>query len=282
MKDQPIIVYVHGISRHDPGYSESWHKSLRPHLDEEVETCEVLWSDLVNAAEMRMTEAGPAAQEEELRREQEFREQLQEELQARSIKNKQAPRDVAALGDERALALGAGLVADDFVRYMCWQPTRDAILGRFHQAVLPLLEAGRRVHIISHSWGTVVSYEGLRRLDEFDLPGRVNNLFVLGSALSLRTVRANLGDRLQKFSFPVLVDTWINVDASGDIVGGKLLPTMKVTKEYLDQFPTGCPTRRWWWWPIATDPGCAHSSYFRADNRKVNRRILARYINDTL
>ncbi len=279
--DRPVIVYVHGISRHDPGYSEPWRASLIPHLDQDVQACEVLWSDLVNAASMRMMADGPP-QDEELKREQAFRLQLEVELEARSLKSKQAFQVAATSGDEQAMAMGGVFGLDDFVRYMCWRATREAILDRFHQVIHPLLETGHQVHIVSHSWGTVVTYEGLRSLDGMDLPGRVNNFFTLGSALSLRTVRGNLLDRLQRFTLPERVDTWINVDAAGDIVGGKLRPTMPVTREYLDQHPTGCKTRRRWWWPIATDPLCAHSSYLRAENEKVNKTILAHYINKTL
>jgi len=44
-----IIVYVHGISRHHPGYSDTWHASLEHHLSQQAEKHEVLWSDIVNA-----------------------------------------------------------------------------------------------------------------------------------------------------------------------------------------------------------------------------------------
>ena len=46
-------MYVHGICRHEPGYSDPWWPALRPHLSPplraqlEANRREVLWSDLV-------------------------------------------------------------------------------------------------------------------------------------------------------------------------------------------------------------------------------------------
>src|SRR5262245_64516892 len=46
------VVYVHGICRHDPGFSDPWWAALKPHLTDipDDHRREVLWSDLVNPA----------------------------------------------------------------------------------------------------------------------------------------------------------------------------------------------------------------------------------------
>ncbi|MGD9128613.1 MAG: hypothetical protein PVH19_14645, partial [Planctomycetia bacterium] len=155
---------------------------------------------------------------------------------------------------------------------------RDKILTRFHEKLLPLLEKGHDLHVISHSWGTVVAYEGLRRYDDEQLDCQVSSFFVLGSALSIKHVRRNLFKRVNDGRKPTVVDRFINLDASGDSVGGSLEQHFEITKEYVDIFPTGCkvnPSN-----PNTTDDLiCAHSSYFNADNFTVNRDIIARSIN---
>ena len=161
---------------------------------------------------------------------------------------------------------------------MMWQPIRNAILTRFDNVVVPLLTDGRIVHIISHSWGTVVAYEGLRRLDAEQFDARVANLFVLGSALSLEIVQWNLFDRVDDGRMPTLVDRFYNINADGDIVGGPINPPFAATEEFLNQHPTGCktlPLRR----NTARSFTCAHSSYFHPENAAVNRDILALQIN---
>ncbi len=46
------VVYVHGICRHDAGYSEPWWEALRPYTPDvpDANRLEVLWSDVVAPA----------------------------------------------------------------------------------------------------------------------------------------------------------------------------------------------------------------------------------------
>jgi len=272
----PAIVYVHGISKHDPGYSDAWFAALKPHLTTPVEKSEVLWSDLVNAKAMAFGE-DKAAFEANIANEESLRREIEGELESRKLRNRQTEQEDMPEG-EKGLCRGVGFALDDFVRYMAWKATRESILSRFNEIVHPLLKDGRTIHVISHSWGTVVSYEGLRRLNNETFPGRVANLFVLGSALSIGAVQRNLFGRLSNGHLPTLVDQFINIDAGGDIVGGQISPPFKVTEEFLNQYPTGCPTfpfRR----QTARSFTCAHGSYFQPENIAVNKDIIARYIN---
>lgn len=276
------IVYVHGISEHQPGYSDAWHEALQPHLAQQVSKEEVRWSDLVNAA--GMTYGGDAETIAKVSEEQRLREEINRELKARKLRNRQAAAVVAPSNAPNVYG-GSGLPLDDFVRYMVWEETRNQILVRFDDVVLPLLREGRTLHIIAHSWGTVVSYEGLRRLDGSGLPGRVANLIVLGSALSIGAVQSNLFSRVGSGSRPTLVDRFVNVDAGGDVVGGPINPPFDDVTEFLQQVPTGCSMfrfRRLFGQPTARNPLCAHSSYFNHDNVSVQRDIIAKCINPSL
>jgi pimeloyl-ACP methyl ester carboxylesterase len=172
---------------------------------------------------------------------------------------------------------GFNLRIDDFVRYMLDEATRDAILTEFDDIVRPLLSAGRKLHIIGHSWGTVVAYEGLRRMDGDSLSGRVANLFVAGSALSIPPVRSNLFGRVTDGRLPARVDRIINLDAAGDVVGGAIGDHFVTHREFLRLDPVGCPEIPFT--NIAWNPACAHASYFRSANIEVNKQIFARWIN---
>lgn len=274
------LVYVHGISQHRQGYSDSWWAALKPHVGllfgagKLNETrWEVLWSDLVNAR----VSAAPVdqVQKEQLRREIEL---ILEERQRQAIAVETgggpAARQATTL-QARDADRGAGFSLDDFLVYMVDSNMRQQIIDRFTKVVRPLLSSGNRIDIICHSWGTVVAYEGLRELEQdSSLSGRVSNLFTAGSALSLGPVRASLREANRDGRRPNNVDRWINVDAQGDLVGGMLGDLFTVTQEYLSQDPTGC-TRGLFGYNLV----CAHGSYFRETNLTVNRDIFARFLN---
>lgn len=273
------IVYVHGISQHRQGYSDSWWGALKQHVEQIFGSAalkstrwEVLWSDLVNArASLREVDRG---QEDQLRREIEavLEERQRQEVLAETGGGQAARRAVAM--QSRDVERGGGFALDDFLVYMTNSSMRQQIIDRFTEVVRPLLANGNQIDIISHSWGTVVAYEGLRELDQERLSGRVSNLFTVGSALSIGPVRLSLRSANRDGRSPALVDRWINIDAKGDSVGGMLGDRFDVTQEYLDQDPIGC-TRSLFGYGLV----CAHSSYFKPENLLVNRDIFGKYLN---
>ena len=288
------IVYVHGISEHKPGYSAAWHASLEPHLSHPAEKHEVAFGDIVDALSIALGTVGNVDAEYELKfeageddeassellnQEGELRDEINDELASRAIQNRQSSRKAAESCTELIGGEGGFSVTfDNFARYLIWDRIRNGILARFDEVVLPPLRDGRAVNIIAHSWGSVVAYEGLRRLDEETFPGRVANLIVLGSPLSIGPVQRNLFDRVGGGRRPKLVEHFVNVAAGGDVVGGSLAPAFDISDQFLRQPPTGCATfflrRR-----VAKSFVCAHSSYFNQDNVAVNRDIIARCIN---
>jgi hypothetical protein len=166
---------------------------------------------------------------------------------------------------------------DDFAQYLLDPNVRDQVLERFNTVAEPLLQAGALVEVISHSWGTVVAYEALRRMDSAgpDLPdGSVHTLFTVGSALSIPPVKRSLLPEAVDGQRPRVVQTWVNLNARFDIVGGHLRGNpFDVDAEYLDLPPVGCSL-------LIPNPTCAHSSYFHPDNTAVNRDIFGKYILD--
>ncbi len=161
---------------------------------------------------------------------------------------------------------------DDFAKYLASDRIRKAVVNEFLTVVGPLLDSGKTVDVISHSWGTVVAYEGLRLLENRNSTGSVLNLFTVGSALAVSYVRNSL--RPKDGKKPSMVDRWINLDAKGDIVGGSLRAVgLPVNAEYLELDPVGCPLKGRFM--PKHEPACAHSSYFDERNRTVNRDIFA-------
>jgi hypothetical protein len=291
------LVYVHGICRHSPGFSKPWWDAMKtytPQITAE-NVHEVVWSDIVNpamAARAPSTPVPPPVGPAQPRTDDQRR--LAESL--RAVLRDRAEQAAAAAGaalppgtpapagaPKHEMAARANLFsgvteavecADDFVLYMTVTSTREQILGRFDNVVRPLLASGADVEIISHSWGTVIAYEGLRRLEangSSPQRGTIHNLFTVGSALSIWPVRINLAERFSGGEKPQRVSRWVNLDAQFDIVGGHIQGTsFDVDVERLDLAPIGCS------FPVT--PTCAHGSYFDANNFVVNHDIFGLFI----
>ena len=166
---------------------------------------------------------------------------------------------------------------DDFAVYMFSPSMRQAILAEFYKVVEPLLEEQKPFDLVTHSWGTVIAYEGLRALEQhgFDTPP-IGCWFTVGAALSIAPVRWSLLAPNKDGRKPKLVRRWINIDAQGDGVGGSLHPHYAVDDEFLEQVPTGCTEGF-----FGYDLRCAHGSYFRNENIVVNRDRFAKFLVGT-
>lgn len=288
------LVYVHGICQHRAGYSDGWWDALRPFTNafgagtRGDNRREVLWSDLVNeraleARANRDIDFQAARQADEQER---LKEAISEALNDRRDRQMidvlpesaegDAPRaldDTRALGDTRAMGILSCL--DDFTVYMVNDAVRAKVIDRFTSLVQPLLEGGAELDIISHSWGTVVAYEGLRELADRGVSvGRVRNFFTVGAALSLGPVKASLRPANRDGRRPSMVRRWVNLDARGDLVGGPLKDRpYAVDNDFPSLAPFGCSSLFG-----IVNPSCAHSAYFAAGNAAVNRDIFAAFI----
>jgi hypothetical protein len=101
-----------------------------------------------------------------------------------------------ALAGPQALFNIPGLECiDDFADYLLQNDMRSQVIDRFNRVVQPLLQQpGLSIHVISHSWGTVVAYEALRGLDGASqfASGAIATLFTAGAALSIAPVKRML------------------------------------------------------------------------------------------
>ncbi len=285
------LVYVHGICEHLPHYSDPWWKAMSPYLslplrnELEHQRHEVNWSDIVN--DRAVMEAGSRAEDQRAAQVAAEIKAVLQDRSERAIVEGAGPLDRDAVPQpvpREAMARGALSIpgmgcADDFARYLTQPHIRRQILDRFHSVVRHRLEAGARLDIVSHSWGTVVAYEALRELDDALLDGRVLNLFTAGSALSIWPVKKMLYEPFRDGRKPRHVVQWINLDAQCDAVGGPLAGNpFDVNQEFLNLYPVGC--EQYGVGPIKWfSPQCAHSSYFNDHNAAVNRDIFARFIN---
>jgi hypothetical protein len=289
------LVYVHGICKHDPGFSNPWWEALHPFTiafgagDLGDTRQEVVWSDLVEgsgvairaaaapadgraewAARVRgvleeraathAVETGPVVTSPAL-----ARDLLSRELHGRDV----VDRDFSLSANLTVPGIGC---VDDFTVYMFNDSVRAQIIARFTGVVRPLLEAGDELDIIAHSWGTVVAYEGLRQLEDdgVTVPG-VRNFFTAGAALSIFLVKLRLRPANRDGHRPAAVRRWVNLNAHGDPVGGPLQGRpYQVDAEFLDLLNHGCGR---------FDASCAHGSYFQPDNVEVNRDIFAAFID---
>ncbi|BAZ53892.1 Bacillolysin [Nostoc sp. NIES-4103] len=291
------LVYVHGISQHQQHYSDNWWQALQPYVGEVFKDgnlgdtrLEVLWSDLVkrltvsNAVDTTHTEqprvtsqigvidAVDTRKKEQLH--QEIVNILEDRQRQELAANISGGLQIPLAMQFRWIQSDLEMAIDDFLIYMLNDQIRQRIIDRFTNIVKPLLSNHNTIDIISHSWGTVVAYEGLRELEansNSSLQGRVSNFFTVGSALSIGPVREFLRSENQDGHRPSMVNKWINLNAKGDHIGGMLQDRFEITQEHLWLNPTGCPQN----WPGLL---CAHLSYFNKDNTIVNQDIFAKYI----
>ena len=280
------IVYVHGICKQPHGFSIPWWNALRPWVQTipDANRREVYWSDIVNRAPAAKSAKADA-----------FRRELKASLADRGLRQLIGSSTAYATGgrmhapEERrpddflfadaSLQLeGLGFdCSEDIVKYFGSDSVRQAVLKRFDDVVTPLLTAGARVEIVAHSLGSVIAYEALCRSESGpSLPGVVHNLFTPGCPLAIPLVSWSLIAPALDGHKPQSVQTWINLNACFDVVGGPLtgnpfMVSFGVDHQFLHLPPVGCS-------PIIPQPVCADGSYFRPQNLLVNRYIFAAYI----
>lgn len=284
------LVYVHGICQHSRGYSDAWFASMRPFVpslapgdlssgpgDLSKNRHEVLWSDLVNepADEEAFAAATSSAEISSIGAFKEERRLLVAELEQRrqAVLNEIEATAAASGGDFGAMQDGGFSIpgiscVDDFMTYLMNEDVREQVIGRCLSVLRPLLDADKRVEVIAHSWGTVVVYESLRRLDQASI-GVVRNFFTVGSALAINFVNSRLLPEASDRRRPALVDRWVNLDAFGDFVGGSLVADgfeIEPEDDHTGLAAVGCG--------FIPTPSCAHSSYFISENEVVNQGIF--------
>ncbi|WP_372717949.1 caspase family protein [Novipirellula sp.] len=281
------LVYVHGICEHAAHYSDEWWDAMAPYLSSQTRNAldanrkEVLWSKHVSKMNRELSrEVDPVQQQEmelmleailEERMAREAAEQIAE--RAERSADRGIDREIEGAVPRAAFGIPGLDCVDDFVKYLSSDRIRRLVIDECTDVVRPLLQQGKSIELISHSWGTVVAYEALRSLEREGLPGRVHNWFTVGAALAIKFVTKRL--RPDDGRKPQMVDHWINLNARGDGVGGSLIATgMQFDREFLRLDPFGCSSTFGF-----VSPACAHSSYFKSGNSRVNRDVFAHSID---
>lgn len=268
------VVWVHGIGDHKAGYSEPWRVAFDRYLHLPIgDYAEVLWETVFDDAPgTRSGTAGsaPALTAQERAEEEAVREELRAIMLARAAASQAGSSATRGEGGvvswsdaqgTRGLGdwlLQANEYLGDFAKYLVSRPIRTAVKERFKEQLRPILSQRARIGVISHSWGTVVSYDSLIDL-AIESPGiGVASLITLGSPLWM--VRRFLDDK--SGAKPANVGTWVNIHARLDLVGSWLNPAYRVDKEY--EVPNfGQP---------------AHGSYFWEGNEAVQKDLVAQYV----
>jgi hypothetical protein len=290
------LIYVHGICRHVQHFSDPWWNSLHPFVPTAFgqgvlgqTRLEVIWSDIVNAASAALAAAAGgagaarvvSAEQARKRTSDEIKEALRDRADQHMLNA--ALRSDGLAGGPMAAGDTSGLISipgvnciDDFSIYLIDDGVRQQIIDRFIAVVRPEIQAGRELDIISHSWGTVVAYEGLRQMEDEGLTASVVcDFFTVGAALSIGPVKSRLRDANKDGRKPASVRRWLNLDAHGDLVGGPLKGRpFAVDQDFVNLQPVGCSS-----FLGLVNPTCAHSSYFDSSNVAVNRDIFARFVN---
>ncbi|HEV2122940.1 MAG TPA: hypothetical protein VGW38_09210, partial [Chloroflexota bacterium] len=254
------VVWVHGIGDHAPGYSDEWRRVFNPHLNfPDNSYAEVLWESVFDTAPGPGTRAEATTRAgqiltltpEEAAEAERVREELTTFLQARESALRTAAPDAStragaeesevwvnpAEADVAEVTTRGGFFTwllnpdeylGDFVKYLVSRPIRSAVKERFKEQMRLLEQMQPRIAVVAHSWGTVVAYDSLLDLSGERPDLEVRHLFTLGSPLWM--VRRVLEDRSGRK--PPNVDTWINVNARGDLVGSWLRPAYGVDEDF--------------------------------------------------
>ena len=179
------VVYVHGICSHLPGYSDPWWAALSPHLVEGYDRAEVVWSDCVRSKTTLLPVKVEVEAEKrgiiDVLQDRAIRQVNQEGARAKAgYRAVFAIKPLASGGKPKneLISLPGMGCFDDAGIYLSEPDARAATIQRFIDIVTPLLMDGAEVHVISHSWGTVVAYEAMRKMDGFSsLTAKVANWF---------------------------------------------------------------------------------------------------------
>lgn len=233
------IFLIHGIGEQKRGYSNGWQENTLHYLgSQDLDFVEIYWQDLLDRKKFKEKEI--------------FQTELYKKVFNLLIKRQRKEKlfSIRWIRD----------VVFDFVLYLTKEHLQQCIKSRLWDALIEK-DNQRPLSIISHSWGTVVSYDVLYDLLKKEKGFSLDNLFTLGSPLwLLREVDSVLS--LFHYGSAQNLDNigkWLNVYAKGDIIGDSL-SSFDVDADFEVPSLTGISP---------------HSSYFVRKNKKVLKDIIA-------
>ena len=284
------VLFVHGIGNHAAGYSDPWRQQFNRFLNFSLDQyVEGLWEPAMEGGGGGAAfgvGAHPAPDSGESAVKSEIEAALQDRAEALAMETS-AGRDlppspaspavdIAPAQPPVGMAVQPGEVQTvsiidlirnawespgDFVRYLADGNIRRNVKALVYNRLLQATDIADSVHVIAHSWGTVVVYEIAHDLAR-EHPGRkIATLFTLGSPLWIPPVRKRL--EVSTGEKPTSVELWVNIEARGDRVGNWLHPIFEVDRDFQLPAPGG---------------GNPHGSYFVPGNDAVQGDVVARYI----
>jgi hypothetical protein len=233
------IFLIHGIGEQKRGYSKEWQENILHYMNsQKVDFVEVYWQDLLDRTKLSQKEI--------------MQTELYKTLYSILIKRQKKVK-LLSINWVRNVVF-------DFVFYLTKRNLQERIKSRFRNALMGNKNR-RPLSIISHSWGTVISYDVLFDLSRDDKVFSVDNLFTLGSPLWLLK---EMDAILSLFNYRGAenlenIGNWVNVYAKGDIIGDSL-SSFNVDADFEVPFLTGLSP---------------HSSYLVRENKKVLKDIIA-------
>lgn len=204
------IIFVHGIGDSVPDYWHEWRDKVvdaigKAKFDPDKDYHGVWWEGVMDDYSTR-GETGkrslkaPSLTSEELKLKDEINENIHREL-IRWCRSK---------GKSINRSSERGLMKDylgDFIFYLMNPALADKVQSKLREKLTELSQSDSDLHIICHSWGTVVAYDVLRGWNNCP---KISSLITIGSPLWLPVVANKRKKYLENAA------QWTNVDNEGD------------------------------------------------------------------
>ena len=88
---------------------------------------------------------------------------------------------------------------------------REELRGIFEQAIIENVDAGNRIMVVSHSMGTIIAYDVLRKLGKKHHDLSIEHFVTLGSPLGLSHVKYKISKESHLVRTPSIVNKWTNL-----------------------------------------------------------------------
>lgn len=99
----------------------------------------------------------------------------------------------------------------DLHAYYTDKTIREKLRGRFENAIIDNVKKGNRIMVVSHSMGTIIAYDVLRKLGKENKDFSIEHFVTLGSPLGLSHVKYMINKENHLVRTPSIVKKWSNL-----------------------------------------------------------------------
>lgn len=99
----------------------------------------------------------------------------------------------------------------DLYAYYTDKEIQGELRGRFEDAITKYMNAGDRIMVVSHSMGTIIAYDVLRKLGKDRRNFYIEHFITLGSPLGLPHVKYKIKEENHLVRTPSIVKKWSNL-----------------------------------------------------------------------